>query len=137
MVETLGLARFGHHRLDLRRWIPAFVSSHKTLLSVVWIAALASVLLWQSSAVGPGGLSILRWRSPGGGGDGGGGGGAGGGPAEAPAGGVQPDGLRWGGGRGDGEHGGVREGGRGDREAGEERRWPAQCACWTVADGAV
>lgn len=27
------------------------------------------MLLWQSSAVGPGGLSILRWRSPGGGGE--------------------------------------------------------------------
>ncbi|XP_030530530.2 probable polygalacturonase [Rhodamnia argentea] len=63
MVETLGLARFNHHRLDFRRWMPAFVSSHKTLLSVVWIAAFASVFLWQRSSVGAGGFSIFRWQS--------------------------------------------------------------------------
>lgn len=63
MVETLGLARFNHHRLDFRRWMPAFVSSHKTLLSVVWIAAFASVFLWQRSSVGAGGFSIFWWQS--------------------------------------------------------------------------
>lgn len=51
MVETLPLGRFHHHRLDLKRWFPAFLSSHKTLFTVLWIAAFASVFVWQRNIV--------------------------------------------------------------------------------------
>ncbi|TKY54401.1 polygalacturonase protein [Spatholobus suberectus] len=53
MVETsTTLGRFHHQRLDLRRWVPAFLTSHKTLFTVLWIAAFASVFLWQRNIVG-------------------------------------------------------------------------------------
>lgn len=51
MVETLALGRFHHQRLDFKRWIPAFLTSHRTLLTFLWIAAFASVFLWQRNAV--------------------------------------------------------------------------------------
>ncbi|KAH1201092.1 putative polygalacturonase [Glycine max] len=52
MVETSTLGHFHHQRLDLRRWVPAFFTSHKTLLTLLWIAAFASVFLWQRNIVG-------------------------------------------------------------------------------------
>lgn len=47
MVETLSLGRFHHQRLDFKRWIPAFLTSHKTLFTCLWIVAFVSVFLWQ------------------------------------------------------------------------------------------
>lgn len=52
MVETSTLGHFHHQRLDLRRWVPAFFTSHKTLLTLLWIAAFASVFLWQRNIAG-------------------------------------------------------------------------------------
>ncbi|KAI4344633.1 hypothetical protein L6164_011836 [Bauhinia variegata] len=52
MVETITLGRFHHQRLDFKRWIPTFLTSHKTLFTFLWIAAFASVFLWQRIAVG-------------------------------------------------------------------------------------
>ncbi|XP_031250525.1 probable polygalacturonase [Pistacia vera] len=62
MVETLGVGRFHFHhsRLDVRRWVPTFLSSHKTLFTVLWMAAFASVFLWQRNVV-LGGFSFFRW----------------------------------------------------------------------------
>ncbi|GAY37633.1 hypothetical protein CUMW_030530 [Citrus unshiu] len=62
MVEILSLGRFHLHqnRPDLRRWVPAFLSSHKTLFTVLWLAAFASVFIWQRNAV-VGGFLFLRW----------------------------------------------------------------------------
>ncbi|XP_044464189.1 probable polygalacturonase [Mangifera indica] len=62
MVETLGIGRFhfNHSRLDVRRWVPAFLSSHKTLFTVLWMAAFASLFLWQRNVV-VGGFSFFRW----------------------------------------------------------------------------
>jgi hypothetical protein len=51
MVEILPLGRFGHQRLEWKRWVPAFMSSHKTLFAVLWIAAFASVFVWQRNIV--------------------------------------------------------------------------------------
>lgn len=59
MVETVPLGRF-QQRLELKRCVPAFLSSHKTLFTVLWIAAFASVFVWQRNAVG-GGLAVF-WR---------------------------------------------------------------------------
>lgn len=38
--------------MDLRRAIPTAISSHKTLLTVLWIAAFGTVFLWQGSVAG-------------------------------------------------------------------------------------
>ncbi|XP_038711125.1 probable polygalacturonase [Tripterygium wilfordii] len=63
MVENLPLGgRFHHQRLDLKRWIPQFLISHKTLFTVLWIAAFGSVFLWQRNSVG--GLSLFWWGTP-------------------------------------------------------------------------
>lgn len=51
MVETSTLGRFHQQRLDLKRWVPTFLTSHKTLFTVLWIAAFASVFLWQRNVV--------------------------------------------------------------------------------------
>ena len=53
MVETLPVGRFQlqQQRLELKRWVPAFLSSHKTLFTVLWIAAFGSVFLWQRNIV--------------------------------------------------------------------------------------
>lgn len=58
----MGLGRFGlqHSRLDLKRWIPTFLSSHKTLFTVLWLAAFGSVFIWQRNAV-VGGFTFFRW----------------------------------------------------------------------------
>ncbi|KAL5786549.1 hypothetical protein ACOSQ2_008941 [Xanthoceras sorbifolium] len=62
MVETVGLGRFQfqHNRVDVKRWVPAFLSSHKTLFTVLWMAAFASVFFWQRNAV-VGGFSFFKW----------------------------------------------------------------------------
>lgn len=57
MVETSQVGRFHHQRLDFKRWVPAFLSSHKTLFTVLWIAAFLSVFVWQRNIVG--GFSIF------------------------------------------------------------------------------
>ncbi|CAK9159227.1 unnamed protein product [Ilex paraguariensis] len=65
MVETLTTSsswRFHHHRLELKRWIPTFFSSHRTLFTVLWIVGFASVFLWQRNIVD--GLSIFRRDFP-------------------------------------------------------------------------
>ncbi|XVF35162.1 hypothetical protein REPUB_Repub18cG0121200 [Reevesia pubescens] len=56
MVETLPVGRFQLQQqgLELKRWVPAFLSSHKTLFTVLWIAAFSSVFLWQRYIVGAG-----------------------------------------------------------------------------------
>ncbi|KAF2304133.1 hypothetical protein GH714_027972 [Hevea brasiliensis] len=62
MVETPPLGRFQYQRLEFKRWVPAFLSSHKTLFTVLWIAAFASVFVWQRNVVG-GGFAVF-WRVP-------------------------------------------------------------------------
>ena len=53
MVETASFGRFhfNHHRPDLKRWFPAFLSSHRTLFTILWIVAFASVFVWQRNIV--------------------------------------------------------------------------------------
>ncbi|KAI5324364.1 hypothetical protein L3X38_033437 [Prunus dulcis] len=58
MVETLPLGRFHHQRLDLKCWFSTFLSSHKTLFTVLWIGAFASVFVWQRNIVY--GFSIFK-----------------------------------------------------------------------------
>ncbi|CAK7352382.1 unnamed protein product [Dovyalis caffra] len=65
MLETIAsplTSRFNYQRIELKRCLPAFLSSHKTLFTLLWIAAFASVFLWQRNAVG-GGFSAF-WRGP-------------------------------------------------------------------------
>ncbi|OIW19347.1 hypothetical protein TanjilG_03481 [Lupinus angustifolius] len=52
MVDTSTLGRFHYQRLDFKRWVPILLTSHKTLFTVLWIAAFASVFVWQRSIVG-------------------------------------------------------------------------------------
>ncbi|KAF8401116.1 hypothetical protein HHK36_014420 [Tetracentron sinense] len=59
MVETSASGGRSHYqRLDLKRWIPAFLSSHKTLFSVLWIVGFATVFIWQRNIVP--GLLVFR-----------------------------------------------------------------------------
>ncbi|CAL8990074.1 unnamed protein product [Prunus brigantina] len=58
MVETLPLGQFHHQRLDLKCWFSTFLSSHKTLFTVLWIEAFASVFVWQRNVVD--GFSIFK-----------------------------------------------------------------------------
>lgn len=53
MVETTSFGRFqfNNHRPDLKRWIPALLSSHRTLFTILWIVAFASVFVWQRNIV--------------------------------------------------------------------------------------
>ncbi|KAH9620509.1 hypothetical protein KSS87_019281 [Heliosperma pusillum] len=37
------------HRGELKRWVATFLSNHKTLFSVLWMLAFASVFFWQRS----------------------------------------------------------------------------------------
>lgn len=62
MVETLTLGRFHHPRLDFKRWIPAILTSHRTLFTFLWIAAFASVFIWQRNVVN--GFFITARSSP-------------------------------------------------------------------------
>ncbi|XP_073010801.1 probable polygalacturonase [Typha latifolia] len=41
----------GFHFHHNRRWIPTFLFSYKTLFTVLWVAAFASVFIWQSSSM--------------------------------------------------------------------------------------
>ncbi|GLT74317.1 hypothetical protein SLA2020_461220 [Shorea laevis] len=56
VVEMLPLGRFQLHqqRFEFRRSVPAFLPSHKTFFTVLWIAAFASVFIWQRNVVGVG-----------------------------------------------------------------------------------
>lgn len=58
MVESSILVRFNQQRLELKRWVLSYLSSVKTLITVLWIAALATVLLWQRDNVG----GLLKFR---------------------------------------------------------------------------
>ncbi|VVA29972.1 PREDICTED: probable polygalacturonase [Prunus dulcis] len=58
MVETLPLGWFHHQRLDLKRWFSTFLSLHKTLFTVLWIGAFASIFVWQRNIVD--GFSIFK-----------------------------------------------------------------------------
>ncbi|CAN1136212.1 Probable polygalacturonase [Linum perenne] len=61
MVETVApVGRFQYQRLDVKRWVPSFLSSHKTLFTFLWIAAFASVFLWQQDVVGSRGFNVFR-----------------------------------------------------------------------------
>jgi hypothetical protein len=51
MVETSTLGRFQYQRLDSKRCVPAFITSHKSLLLVLWIAGFLSVFIWQRNIV--------------------------------------------------------------------------------------
>ncbi|KAE8675976.1 Pectin lyase-like superfamily protein isoform 2 [Hibiscus syriacus] len=66
MVETLpvGRSQLQQQRVELKRWITAFLTSHKTLLIVLWIAAFGSVFFWQRN-IGGAGLSIFGKTGPG------------------------------------------------------------------------
>ncbi|XP_016189052.1 probable polygalacturonase [Arachis ipaensis] len=44
--------------LDLKRWFQAIISSHKTLFTLLWLAAFTSAFLWQRDAVS--GLVVLH-----------------------------------------------------------------------------
>ena len=57
MVE---IERFLFH--NHQRWLPEFISTHKTLFLVVWVVGLATVFLWQSSSID--GLLFFRWALP-------------------------------------------------------------------------
>lgn len=59
MVEMLNL---GRQRFEFKRSVPAFLSSHKTLFSVLWIVAFASVFIWQRNDIG-GGFSSFFGRA--------------------------------------------------------------------------
>ncbi|CAL8164393.1 unnamed protein product [Prunus armeniaca] len=58
MVETLPLGWFHHQRLDLKHWFSTFLSSHKTVFTVLWIGAFASVFVWLRNIVD--GFSIFK-----------------------------------------------------------------------------
>ncbi|XP_039004828.1 probable polygalacturonase [Hibiscus syriacus] len=66
MVETLPVGRSQLHqqRLELKRRVMSLLSSHKTLLTVLWIAAFGSVFLWQRS-IGGAGFSMFAKAGPG------------------------------------------------------------------------
>ncbi|KAE9448876.1 hypothetical protein C3L33_19229, partial [Rhododendron williamsianum] len=52
MVETsTPPCRFNSNRLEIKRWVPSLFSSHKTLFTILWIAAFASVFVWQRDIV--------------------------------------------------------------------------------------
>lgn len=52
MVETAVFGKFHfNHRADLKRWIPAFLSSHRTLFTILWVVAFVSVFVWQRNIV--------------------------------------------------------------------------------------
>ncbi|KAE9601579.1 putative galacturan 1,4-alpha-galacturonidase [Lupinus albus] len=52
MVDTSTHDRFHYQRLDFKRWVPILLTSHKTLFTILWIAAFASVFVWQRNVVG-------------------------------------------------------------------------------------
>ncbi|KAF7144386.1 hypothetical protein RHSIM_Rhsim05G0004800 [Rhododendron simsii] len=63
MVETsTPPCRFNSNRLEIKRWIPTLFSSHKTLFTILWIAAFASVFVWQRDIVH--GFPIFRRPAP-------------------------------------------------------------------------
>ena len=50
MVETSILGgRFNNQRIDFKRCVPAFFSTYRTLFTVLWIAAVATIFLWMST----------------------------------------------------------------------------------------
>ncbi|KAK4786365.1 hypothetical protein SAY86_003054 [Trapa natans] len=59
-MEAPGFCRSPKH--NLKRWVSALVSSHRSLFAVLWIAVFASVFLWQG--IFPGG-PVFRWRGDG------------------------------------------------------------------------
>lgn len=66
MVETLpvGRCQLQQQGLELKRWILAFLSSHKTLFILLWIAAFGSVFFWQWN-IGGSRFSIFAKAGPG------------------------------------------------------------------------
>ncbi|KAK7251937.1 hypothetical protein RIF29_35558 [Crotalaria pallida] len=65
MVDiTSTLGRFHHQRLDLKCCLPTLLTSHKTLFTVLWIAAFASVFIWHRNIVGGGGFFFGRASTP-------------------------------------------------------------------------
>ncbi|KAL5572325.1 hypothetical protein UlMin_021922 [Ulmus minor] len=60
MVETSTAGRFHQQRLELKRFIPAFLSSHKTLFAVLWIALFVYFFTWPRSLVD----GVFMFRRP-------------------------------------------------------------------------
>ncbi|VVA39710.1 PREDICTED: probable polygalacturonase [Prunus dulcis] len=54
----LPLGRFHHQRLDLKCWFSTFLSLHKTVFTVLWIGAFASVFVWLRNILD--GFSIFK-----------------------------------------------------------------------------
>lgn len=60
MVETsIFGGRFNNQRIDLKRCVPAFFSTYRTVFTVFWIAAVATIFLWQST-IGDGFFLLRR-----------------------------------------------------------------------------
>ncbi|KAL4034804.1 putative polygalacturonase [Cucumis melo var. makuwa] len=60
MVETsIFGGRFNNQRIDLKRCVPAFFSTYRTVFTVFWIAAVATIFLWQST-IGDGFFFLRR-----------------------------------------------------------------------------
>ncbi|XP_058078700.1 probable polygalacturonase [Magnolia sinica] len=55
-----------HHRPDPRGWVPTFLSSYRTILTVLWTAGFALIYIWQTAIVGGGrsGLLAFHKRAP-------------------------------------------------------------------------
>ncbi|MQM01796.1 hypothetical protein Taro_034552 [Colocasia esculenta] len=58
--SSTGKFQFG---LLHRRWVPAFLSSYKTMFAVLWVVGLASVFVWQRGGVVEG-IRTFRWGAP-------------------------------------------------------------------------
>ncbi|KAF9615056.1 hypothetical protein IFM89_021627 [Coptis chinensis] len=51
MVETFTFGRFYNQRPELKRLIPAFISSYRTLFAILWIIGFGSLFMWQRDNV--------------------------------------------------------------------------------------
>ncbi|KAG5523191.1 hypothetical protein RHGRI_035118 [Rhododendron griersonianum] len=63
MPETPSRIHHHHRKPDPNRWIAFLLSSHQTLLTVLWTLGFALIILWQRSAVDRL-LLLRRWASP-------------------------------------------------------------------------
>ncbi|XP_058195758.1 probable polygalacturonase [Rhododendron vialii] len=63
MPETPSRIHHHHRKPDPNRWIAFLLSSHQTLLTVLWTLGFALIILWQRSAVDRL-LLLRRWAPP-------------------------------------------------------------------------
>ncbi|KAK6941271.1 Glycoside hydrolase, family 28 [Dillenia turbinata] len=61
MVETVTSGRSSNQRVDFKRWVPTFFSSHRTALILLWVVAFGTVFLWQQNLLE--GLLMFRRAS--------------------------------------------------------------------------